>query len=168
MNLSNRRQPRPFRPSLPCRRRLRMPAQTQPWRNGRAPMGITSRMGICLLFLWGSQALHPSRRMPQLPFLHDQQTGKSGGISSLENENANMILRRFKKIWEGVIEPASMEDAKERHLSRILNGILLLLLAWGIVFEIQNRLSNRPLDIVDTLGLVMVAILAVAFHLNHR
>jgi diguanylate cyclase (GGDEF)-like protein len=79
-----------------------------------------------------------------------------------------MTFRRFKKIWEGLIEPALIGDARERHLSRVLNGILLLLLIWGVAFEIQYRLSSSPPNIVDMFGFGMVAILAVAFHLNRR
>src|SRR5215207_1743337 len=168
MNLSKRRQPRPSRPSLPCRRRSRMRARTLPSRNGRARMGITSRMGTCRSFLWGSRALHLLRQIHRLRSLHNRQTGKSGGISSLENENGTMIFRRFKNFLEGLIEPTWIGDARERHLSRILNGILLLLLVWGIAFEIQYRLSSRPLNIVDTFGLIMVGILALAFHLNRQ
>jgi diguanylate cyclase (GGDEF)-like protein len=65
----------------------------------------------------------------------------------------------FKKVWDGLIEPAWIGDARERQLSRILNVILLLLLVWGIIFEIRSRLA---------LPLIMISLLALAYILNRR
>lgn len=48
------------------------------------------------------------------------------------------MIRWFNKIWEGLIEPAWIRDARECHLSRVLNVILLIFLAWGILFEIVD------------------------------
>jgi diguanylate cyclase (GGDEF)-like protein len=79
-----------------------------------------------------------------------------------------MTMRRFTKIWDGLVEPARMEDVRERHLSRILNVILLLLLLWGIVFEIQHRLDNPPFSTGDTLAISMIGILGLAYILNRQ
>lgn len=77
-----------------------------------------------------------------------------------------MTIRWFTKIWEGLIEPAWIGDARERHLSRILNVILSVLLLWGVVFEILYRAGDRPLGTVDELALVMISVLFLAYLLN--
>jgi diguanylate cyclase (GGDEF)-like protein len=79
-----------------------------------------------------------------------------------------MTMRRFRTIWEGLVEPAWMGDARDRHLGRTLNVILLLLLLWGLVFEIQYRLSHEPLDRGEILILTMIGMLALAYYLNRR
>lgn len=79
-----------------------------------------------------------------------------------------MTTRRFTKIWEGLIEPAWIGDARERHLSRLLNVILLILLIWGIVFEIEYHATGQPTGRGDTLALTVVAILFLAYALNRR
>lgn len=79
-----------------------------------------------------------------------------------------MTMRRFTQLWEGLVEPAWMGNPRERHLARILNVILLLLIAWGIVYEIQYRLSNRSLGTGDALTLTMIGILFLAYSLNQR
>ena len=79
-----------------------------------------------------------------------------------------MTMRQFTKIWEGLVEPAWIGDAKERHLSRILNVILLLLLLWGLVFEILYRSDNRPFGTADMLTLTMMGVLFLAYFLNRR
>ena len=79
-----------------------------------------------------------------------------------------MIIRRFIKFLDGLIEPARIRDARERHLSRTLNIILLILLLWGIGFEIQSRLSNKILNAGDLFVSITVGILALAYYLNHR
>jgi diguanylate cyclase (GGDEF)-like protein len=61
-----------------------------------------------------------------------------------------------------------MGDARDRHLGRTLNVILLLLLLWGLVFEIQYRLSHGPLERGEILILSMIGVLAVAYYLNYR
>jgi diguanylate cyclase (GGDEF)-like protein len=79
-----------------------------------------------------------------------------------------MTMRRFKEIGEGWIESAWIGDARERRLSRTLNIILLLLLVWGIVFEIQYRFRNQPFDRVDVLASGMIGILVLAYALNRQ
>lgn len=79
-----------------------------------------------------------------------------------------MINRPFTKIWEGLVEPASSPGTREHHLSRTLNIILLLLLAWGIGFEFQYRLSNKSLNTTDGLVFTLVGILALAYTLNRQ
>jgi diguanylate cyclase (GGDEF)-like protein len=79
-----------------------------------------------------------------------------------------MTIRKFRTIWEGLVEPAWIGDAKEHHLARTLNVILLLLLLWGLVLEIQYRLSNGPFGRGEMLTLSMTGMLALAYYLNHR
>ena len=79
-----------------------------------------------------------------------------------------MTMRRFTEIWERLVEPAWIGDAKERHLSRILNVILLLLLLWGLLFEILYRSGNHPFGTADALTLSMLGVLFLAYLLNRR
>jgi diguanylate cyclase (GGDEF)-like protein len=76
------------------------------------------------------------------------------------------MLHWFRKIWEGLIDPAWIGDARTRHLSRILNIILLLLLLWGIVAAFQATWID---DLAaDALTLVLLGILAIAYYLNRQ
>lgn len=77
------------------------------------------------------------------------------------------IVRWFKKAWDGLVEPAWKGNARERHLARILSIILLVLLAWGIAFEIQSG-SNEGFSTVDFLILMMLGLLALAYFLNRQ
>lgn len=79
-----------------------------------------------------------------------------------------MMNRPFTKLWEGFVAPVSSGDTKERHLARTLNIILLLLLVWGIGFEIQSTLSRKFPSPGDLFVLIMVGILALAYILNRR
>jgi diguanylate cyclase (GGDEF)-like protein len=79
-----------------------------------------------------------------------------------------MIKRPFTKLWEGFVEPVSSGNTRERHLARTLNIILLLLLLWGIGFEIQAKLSRKFLNTGDIFVLITVGILALAYLLNRR
>ncbi len=83
-------------------------------------------------------------------------------------DNDLSVIHWFKKVGEGLIEPAWIGNARERHLSRILNIILLILLAWGIVFEVQSRLDSRLSTTEDALGLVIIGTLALTYYLNRR
>src|SRR5512141_3102942 len=76
------------------------------------------------------------------------------------------VLHWWKKFRDWLIEPAWIGDARERHLSRILNVILLILLAWGILFEIQSKIVKRPFTTGETLALL--GLLALAYILNRR
>jgi len=73
-----------------------------------------------------------------------------------------------RKVWDRLVEPAWIGDARERHLSRILNIILLILLTWGIVFEIQSIVNNRFSSTGSALALSMLGLLALAYYLNRQ
>src|SRR6185295_6774145 len=79
-----------------------------------------------------------------------------------------MISRPLTKIWRGLVNPASGRDTREHHLSRTLNIILLLLLAWGVGFEIQYRMNNKTFNTTDVVILTIVGILALAYSLNRQ
>jgi len=67
-----------------------------------------------------------------------------------------MIMRQLTAIWDGLIEPAWTGEVRDRQPSRILNIILLLLLFWGVVFEIQYRADNQLPGSGDILVLTLV------------
>jgi len=79
-----------------------------------------------------------------------------------------MIYRLFTKFWKGFVEPMSSANTRERHLSRTLNIILLLLLVWGIGFEIQHRISSKTFSAPDGVVLIILGILALAYSFNRR
>ncbi len=83
-------------------------------------------------------------------------------------DNGLSMIHWVKKVGERLIEPAWFGDARERHLSRILNIILLIFIIWGIVFEVQSRLDSKLSTADDKLGLAIIGILALAYYLNHR
>jgi diguanylate cyclase (GGDEF)-like protein len=69
------------------------------------------------------------------------------------------MLHRFKEFGNRFIEPAWIGDARERHLSRLLNIVLLILLAWSALFEIQSG---------HALLLLLIALLGLAYFLNRQ
>ena len=79
-----------------------------------------------------------------------------------------MTIRRITAIWEGLVEPVWAGDARDRYPSRILNIILLLLLLWGFVFEIQYRANRHRLGSGDILVLTLVGLLFLTYSLNRR
>jgi diguanylate cyclase (GGDEF)-like protein len=79
-----------------------------------------------------------------------------------------MTIHRITDIWEGLVEPAWVGDAKDRYPSRILNIILLLLLFWGVVFEIQYWADNQRPGSQDILVLILVGLLFLTYLLNRR
>jgi diguanylate cyclase (GGDEF)-like protein len=79
-----------------------------------------------------------------------------------------MINRPFTKFWEGFVEPVSGGNTRERHLARTLNILLLLLLLWGIGFEIQHRISSKTLNTTDGIVLTLLGILALAYSFNRQ
>ncbi|MGB8982701.1 MAG: diguanylate cyclase [Anaerolineales bacterium] len=81
-------------------------------------------------------------------------------------DNSHTLIAWVKKIREGLIEPAPAGDARERYLSRTLSIILLFLLAWGTIFEIQSGLLNRPFNRTDAVVTGMLCILGLAYILN--
>jgi diguanylate cyclase (GGDEF)-like protein len=78
------------------------------------------------------------------------------------------VFHWFKKVGDGFVEPAWIGDARERYLSRILNIILLLLLAWGIGSEIQLEADNQLSATSTRLALPMIGVLALAYYLNRQ
>ncbi len=77
------------------------------------------------------------------------------------------MIEWLSGIWEGLVQSTGIEDARERYLSRILNTILLVLFIWGAFVEGQYRLNGESFSIRDVSILVMLAILGLAYYLNH-
>ncbi len=75
-------------------------------------------------------------------------------------------MRHLAEIWEGLVEPLSANDVRERRLARILNVILLLLMIWGLVCVIVSRSSDRSSGRSEVLALTMTGILTLAYSLN--
>lgn len=78
------------------------------------------------------------------------------------------MSRWFYKVWQGLVEPAWVGDARERHLSRVLNIILLIFLVWGILFELQFRAADNVSSQGDKLALLMIGVLVLAYILNRQ
>jgi diguanylate cyclase (GGDEF)-like protein len=81
-------------------------------------------------------------------------------------DDGSAVIRWFKKLWEGLVEPAWIGDARERHLSRVLNIILLIFLLWGLAFEIQSKLTDHVSNAGNAISLIMISVLALAYYLN--
>ncbi|HMB22336.1 MAG TPA: diguanylate cyclase [Anaerolineales bacterium] len=72
----------------------------------------------------------------------------------------SFVLRRFKKIGDWLIEPAWIGDARERHLSRLLNIILLTLLIWGFLLKTQSQINGWLSATGSLLTPLMISLLA--------
>ena len=79
-----------------------------------------------------------------------------------------MTIRRITAIWEGLVDPAWIGDATDYRSSRILNIILLLLLLWGVGFEIQYRADNPRPGSGDFIVLILLGFLLLAYSFNRR
>jgi diguanylate cyclase (GGDEF)-like protein len=82
------------------------------------------------------------------------------------SENGLSIVRWLKKLWEGLVEPAWIGDARERYLSRILNIILLIFLLLGLGVEFFSRLNHKLPSSGEPLTLLIICLLALAYYLN--
>ena len=82
--------------------------------------------------------------------------------------NELAVVRWFKTIWEGLVASAWIGDARERHLSRVLNVILLILFVWGVIVEIQSIRNNGFAGPANTIRLLVLGALALAYYLNHK
>jgi len=74
----------------------------------------------------------------------------------------------FARVWEVMVEPLRVEDARERQQSRILNIVLLILFMCGVAVEVQHRLGSEPMGLPDPYLLIMVSLLGPAYYLNRR
>lgn len=72
------------------------------------------------------------------------------------------VIRWFKKTWDGLVASAWIGDARERHRARTLNAVLLILLVWKLGSEVRSGLG------ADTLALVIIILLGLAYLLNRR
>src|SRR5258706_1160684 len=77
------------------------------------------------------------------------------------------MIEWLSGIWEGLVQSTGIEDARERYLSRILNSIVLVLVIWGAFVEGQYRLNGDSFTIRDVSILITLAILGLAYYLNH-
>src|SRR5688572_6453433 len=78
------------------------------------------------------------------------------------------VVRQFQTIWKGLVAPAWIGDARERHLSRALNVILLILLVWGLIVEIQAIRNHGFSGPTNTIRLLVLGALALAYFLDRR
>ncbi|HLO27507.1 MAG TPA: diguanylate cyclase [Anaerolineales bacterium] len=84
------------------------------------------------------------------------------------SQNGLSVAHWFKRVWKWLVEPAWIGSARERDLSRVLNIILLLLITWGTLFEIQSSLDGNPFNAGDKFALGMIAVLVLAYFLNRQ
>jgi diguanylate cyclase (GGDEF)-like protein len=74
----------------------------------------------------------------------------------------------LSRIWTRLTKPVRGGDARDAQFSRLLNIILLVLLALTVVFEVQYRLRGGFIDTRDAIVLFMLGILGLAYGLNQR
>lgn len=67
-----------------------------------------------------------------------------------------------------MLQSAQMQEPRDRRLSRALNVILIALLIWGIVAEIQNWYLHKHFGESGLSVLAMLGILGTAYTLNRR
>jgi diguanylate cyclase (GGDEF)-like protein len=71
-------------------------------------------------------------------------------------------------ILKWLVEPVRMEQARDRHLSRILNITLLTSFMGGVAFELLSRTDDRVLGEKDVYLLSILGVLGFAYYLNRR
>jgi len=67
-----------------------------------------------------------------------------------------------------MVQSAQIQEPRDRRLSRALNIILIALIGWGIITEIQNWYLYKHFDENDLSVLAMLGILGTAYTLNRR
>src|SRR6266545_8099691 len=80
----------------------------------------------------------------------------------------SLVIQWFKRIWGGLVEPTRVKPIRERQLTRLLNIVLLFLVAWGILIAIHNRLKPNSATIGSPMMIIMLGFLGLAYYLNRN
>ena len=74
----------------------------------------------------------------------------------------------FKRMWMRLTEPVRTKNARDAQFSRLLNIILLVLFVLALAVEAQYRLRGGSIGTREVVVLFTLAILGLAYTLNHR
>ena len=78
------------------------------------------------------------------------------------------MIESFLNFWEQLVEPSQDLDAEVRPLSRVLNGVLVILIVAGGIAQTEFILRSRQTTVSDMIVIATIISFAVAYALNRR
>ncbi|HKY55893.1 MAG TPA: PAS domain S-box protein, partial [Anaerolineales bacterium] len=78
------------------------------------------------------------------------------------------MIQSLARLWQRLIEPSSKLDEESRPLSRVLNGVLLILVIVGGIAQIEYTARRNQIILADIIIIVVVILFVVAYSLNRK
>ena len=77
-------------------------------------------------------------------------------------------MQAFSRLWHGLVEPPTELDEENRLLSRVLNGILLILVVVGGIAQIEYITRKNRITLPDIIVITAFILFLVAYALNRK
>ncbi|MDQ3006919.1 MAG: GAF domain-containing protein, partial [Chloroflexota bacterium] len=78
------------------------------------------------------------------------------------------MIESFLNFWEQLVEPSQDIDAEVRPLSRVLNGVLVILIVAGGIAQTEFLLRSHQTTVSDLIVIAIIISFAVAYVLNRK
>ena len=78
------------------------------------------------------------------------------------------MIESFLNFWEQLVEPSQNTDAEVRPLSRVLNGVLVILIVAGGIAQTEFILRSQQTTMSDLIVIAIIISFALAYILNRR
>ena len=78
------------------------------------------------------------------------------------------MIQSFAMFWQRLVEPSPRLDEENRPLSRVLNGVLLILVIIGGIAQTEYIIRRNQLSFSDIFVIVVLILFIVAYGLNRK
>src|SRR4029453_5199165 len=85
-----------------------------------------------------------------------------------ESGFAGSILQSILRLWHRLVEPSKELNEEDRLLSRVLNGVLLILVVVGGIAHIEYIIRQNQINISDWIVIAGLILFVVAYGLNRQ
>src|SRR5687767_5401512 len=79
---------------------------------------------------------------------------------------ASSMIQSLATFWQKLVEPSPKLDEENRPLSRVLNGVLLILVVVGGIAQIEYIARRNQIDLADIIIFFVLILFVVAYGLN--
>ena len=84
------------------------------------------------------------------------------------SEFATSIVQSFQNRWQSLVEPSSELGELDRHLSRVLNAGLLVLIIAGGIAQTEFMIRSSQISTPDRVVITALLLLGISYGLNRR
>ena len=85
-----------------------------------------------------------------------------------ESGFAGSIIQAFLKLWHRLVKPSKELNEEDRPLSRVLNGVLLILVVVGGITDIEYIIRRNQINISDWIVITALILFVIAYSLNRH